>query len=206
MSKLNRLVHGIGFNSGKFPASFENRSLKEYSQWANMLRRCGNDFLITRPTYYGVTCSDNFKDYSFFYEWCNRQVGFKNKDSKGKSWQLDKDLLVKGNKVYSEDVCVFVPHRINCLLINKELHRGEYPVGVYKDKRPSMVNSGYRARCSIGSSKCIDIGMSDTVEGAFAIYKAFKESLIKQVANEYRTQLDPRAYQALMNYQVEITD
>lgn len=62
------------------------------------------------------------------------------------------------------------------------------------------------SRCNRGEGLLQYLGYFDTQEEAFQAYKTFKESYIKQVANEYSYQLDPRAYQALMNYQVEITD
>ena len=48
---------------------------------------------------------------------------------------LDKDILIKGNKIYSQDTCIFVPKAINSLFTNRKRFRGEYPIGVYKGKK-----------------------------------------------------------------------
>ena len=45
-----------------------------------------------------------------------------------------------------------------------------------------------------------------TEEEAFLAYKREKESFIKEVANKYKDKLSDIAYNALMNYEVEITD
>ena len=37
-------------------------------------------------------------------------------------------------------------------------------------------------------------------------YKDAKESFVKEQAEKWKGKIDPRAYKALMNYQVEITD
>ncbi|WP_423172691.1 hypothetical protein, partial [Stenotrophomonas sp. CASM112] len=55
----------------------------------------------------------------------HRQVGFG-----VKGFELDKDLLIKGNKVYSENTCIFIPAEINLLLIKREASRGEHLIGV----------------------------------------------------------------------------
>ena len=41
---------------------------------------------------------------------------------------------------------------------------------------------------------------------AFNAYKQAKEAFIKEQANKWKSEIDPRAYEALMNYTVEITD
>lgn len=74
-------------------------------------------------------------------------------------------------------------------------------MGVTLDKRGTK----YTARCCVANGRKV-LGFFNTAEEAFHAYKMFKENLIKQVANEYKHQLDPRAYQALLDYQVEITD
>ena len=116
-------------------------------------------------------------------------------------FQLDKDILVKGNKLYSPDTCLFVPKEINTLLTHRRKDKGLYPVGVsYKPR----INR-YRAQIS-KFKKVIHLGCFITPEEAFQAYKTAKEAYIKEVAEIYKDQIDPRVYEALMNYQVEITD
>ena len=205
MYKSSKLVQGIGTKGMTYPTK-DNADNMEcsriYQLWLNMLTRCTQKCWDKYPTYTGVTCSENFKSYTYFYEWCQIQVGFKNKDEKGISWNLDKDLLVKGNKVYSEDTCVFVPLRLNLLLTNRESSRGEWPIGVYRSKNKKQ----FRSMCSNGTGKRKHLGYFNTPQEAFQAYKTYKEALIKQVANEYKEQLDCRVYEALMNYEVNEND
>jgi len=201
MRNTNKLVRGIGVKGMDYPVQSNGKEAKEYALWSSMLTRCTEKLWVRRPTYTGTTCSENFKNYSFFYEWCQEQVGFKNKDEYGESWHLDKDLLVKSNKLYSEDTCVFVPQEINTLIVRRNNHRGKHRIGVYLDK--DVVS--YVSQCSL-KGKRVYLGRYRTGEDAFRAYKTYKENLIKQVANEYKSQLDLRVYQALINYTVEITD
>jgi hypothetical protein len=62
--------------------------------------------------------------------------------------QLDKDILVKGNKVYSPDACVFVPQCINILFTKSHKShktKEKLPMGVNFDSKRNK----YRAYCSI---------------------------------------------------------
>lgn len=112
LHKSNKRVSGIGVKGLEYSTKVDGKMAREYRLWTDMLLRCTEKFWIKRPTYIGTTCSENFKSYTYFYEWCNKQIGFGNKDENGKSWNLDKDLLVKGNKVYSEDTCVFCTSKV----------------------------------------------------------------------------------------------
>ena len=203
MRNSNKLVRGIGIKGDKYSSWDGKEILKEYSLWNDMLFRCTEKCWAKRQTYLGVTCSDSFKSYTFFYEWCQEQIGFTNKDEKGRHWQLDKDVLFKNSKIYSEDTCVFVPARINSLLIKVAARRGEWPIGVYWSKKGS---GSFNSYCSDSHSKVRHLGCFNTPQEAFLAYKTFKEALIKQVANEYKEQLDPRVYEALMNYEVNEND
>lgn len=202
IDEVKALVQGVGFNEGKYLVCEAGVKTKEYSLWRSMLERCTPKFWITHPTYVGTTHSENFKSYTFFHEWCQEQKGFKSIDENNRYWQLDKDLLLRGNKHYSEDTCVFVPQRLNKLLIKSDACRGELQVGVHRLAK----GRGYIAKCNIGTGTQKYLGYFKTPQEAFQAYKTFKEALIKEVANEYKEQLDYRVYEALMNYEVNEND
>ena len=195
-------VYGIGVVGNKYPSRVNGVLTKEYVLWNNMLSRCYSDTSKKRnPTYIGCEVSDNFKSYEYFYEWCHSQIGF-GVEGNGNPFQLDKDLLIKGNKVYSEYSCVFIPTEINSLLTKSTASRGEYLIGVCWDK----TNKAFRAMVSKNKGKRENLGCFNTELEAFNAYKKSKESFVKEQANKFKSQIDIRAYNALMNYTVEITD
>ena len=191
-------VYDIGILGTKYPSAVNGVKTKEYNLWMNMLRRCYSDaYKKRKPTYESCEVSDNFKSYEYFYEWCNNQFGFNNKD-----WQLDKDLLIKGNKVYSESTCVFIPQEINSLLLKSDKKRGEYLIGVSW----SNTNKAFVAMVNKNKGKQEWLGSFNTELEAFNAYKIAKESFVKEQAEKWKGKIDNRAYNALMNYTVEITD
>ena len=195
-------VYGVGILGTKYPSKVSGVTTKEYVPWCSMLKRCYSDsYKKKNPTYKDCEVSENFKSYEYFYEWCHKQVGFGN-DGNGNPFHLDKDLLIKGNKVYSENTCIFIPSEINSLLIKREALRGEYLIGVYWSK----TNKAFRARVNKNKGASEHLGYFNTELEAFNAYKVAKETYIKEQANKFKSQIDPRAYEALMNYQVETTD
>ena len=191
-------VCGVGVLGTRYPSSEYGVQTKEYKLWTGMLTRCyNNSFKKQRPTYEGCEVSDKFKSYEYFYEWCHKQTGFSNE-----GWQLDKDLLTKGNKVYNESACVFIPSEINSLLINCTASRGKHLIGVSWCKR----DKAFIARVNRNKGGSEYLGLFNTELEAFNAYKTAKESFIKEQANKWKDKIDPRAYNALMNYTVEITD
>ena len=119
---------------------------------------------------------------------------------------LDKDILVKHNKIYSSETCVFVPHAINSLFVKRDKVRGESVIGTSPTK-----NGKYQVHCNLinpetGKSKCEYLGICETQEKAFEIYKYYKEKNIKEFADYYKEQIPDKLYQALYDYEVEITD
>ena len=191
-------VYGVGILGTKYPSKINGIKTKEYSLWMNMLRRCYSDkYQKKYPTYEGCEVSDKLKSYEYFYEWCHKQVGFNNQ-----GWHLDKDLLIKGNKVYSENTCVFIPREINLLLVKCEASRGEHLIGVHW----CNTKKAFVAQVGKNKGKQEHLGFFNTEIEAFNAYKTAKESFIKEQSNKFKSQIDERAYEALMNYTVEITD
>ena len=172
-------------------------STKSYKVWNRMLQRCYNENLRhLHQTYADCVMSDDFKYYSKFKEWFENQIG-SNQDS----WHLDKDILVKGNKVYSAETCCFVPHEINSLIISANAARGELPVGVYYEKDTGKL----KVRVSI-DGKTKHIGRYTCKLEAFNAYKQAKENHIKKVADKYKDVIDPRVYEALYTWTISIDD
>ena len=191
-------VYGVGVVGIKYLTYEGGRGTKEYKLWCNMLERCYSTTHKKKyPTYEGCEVSDNFKSYEYFYEWCNKQIG-----SSNESWHLDKDLLIKGNKVYSESTCVFIPSEINLLLVKNTASRGKHLIGVSW----SNTNKSFVAQVKKNKGKREHLGSFKTELEAYKAYKEAKESFIKEQANKWKGQIDERAYYALINYQVDITD
>ena len=196
---MNKLLYGVGFNDKTRPAKVDGKNVKEYDLWQNMLKRCfSEEYQTKRPTYKGCNVSDNFLNYTFFYEWCQEQIGFGKVDDKGRSWCLDKDLLFTDNKTYSETACVFVPHEINLFFTDRGNARGEYPLGVSFHK----ASGKFVAQCAVNSKLQRHLGLFDTPEEAFAAYKPFKEALCKQLALKWKDEIDERLFNAMMNWQI----
>ena len=191
-------VFGVGVLGTKYQSSVNGIHTKEYMLWCHMLERCYSDtYQKEQPTYEGCEVSDNFKSYEYFYEWCHKQVGFDNQ-----GWHLDKDLLVKGNKVYSESTCVFIPREINQILVKSTASRGKYLIGVCWDK----TKKAFKASVNKNKGKQAYLGLFNTEIEAFKAYKQAKEAFIKEQANKWKDNIDIRAYDALMNYEVNIDD
>ena len=195
-------VYGVGVLGAKYQSTINGVLTKGYTLWCNMLKRCYSDtYQKKQPTYAGCEVSENFKSYEYFYEWCNKQIGFGN-DGNGNPFHLDKDLLVKGSKIYSEDSCVFIPSEINKVLTKRTASRGEHLIGVSWDN----TNKAFVARVGKNKGRSEHLGLFKTELEAFEAYKHAKEAFVKEQANKWKGQIDDRAYNALMNYTVDITD
>lgn len=94
-----------------------------------------------------------------------------------------------------------IPPELNTLIIKCDNARGSYPVGVTAIKK----RNAFSSRLSVGGFRKY-LGYYKTPEEAFYAYKEAKEEYVKEQANKWKDQIDPRAYKALMNYEVEIDD
>ncbi len=197
MGRKRSLVYGVGVNDWVGFTYIGGNPIKEYQLWVNMLKRCFDDKIKQEyPTYQGVTCSKEWLSMTKFIEDVSQMRGYVLS-----GWELDKDILQKGNKLYSKDTCCFVPLEVNILLTKCDKARGEYPVGVYFDKHAGK----FMAKLNINGKRKFLGRFTSPIE-AFQAYKVAKEAYIKVVAEKWKDQLDERVYQALLDYTVSIDD
>ena len=90
-------IYGVAYNNGEYKV----RGCKIYTLWRNMLKRCLSDeYKLRNPSYAECAVCNSWLDFSTFKKWVLTQ------DYENKS--LDKDLLIRGNKIYSPDTCIFI--------------------------------------------------------------------------------------------------
>ena len=194
----DRSVYKIGYISeGSFSVAINGKHTLYYEIWKGLLRRCYSlEFHKKQPAYKGCTVCKEWHNFQVFAKWMSENYY----EIQDHEMQLDKDILVKGNKVYSPETCCFVPQNINKLFTKTDKARGEFPIGVtFKENK-------YISNCCNGKKKSIYLGAFSTFEEAFKAYKIGKEKVIKEIAEKYKSQIPEKLYNALMNYQVEITD
>ena len=207
-------VFGHGYygvdKNGNVPKTKEFKDGKlcstwEYNKWMNMLKRCfDNKYKEKRPTYKDTACCERWLYFANFledFEILKQEYSW----NENEKLNLDKDILHKGNKLYSLENCVLVPDYINSLFIKRDAKRGEYPIGVCYNKGAKK----YQAFCSI-NGKQISLGLYNTPEEAFNAYKQAKENEIKRIVNDCVSKgfitKDSRLYKAMISYQIEIDD
>lgn len=186
-------VCGVGYvGLGKYKAKRNGTLTNAYNIWAHMIKRCYSvASLREKPTYIGCSVDERWHNFQVFAEWfAHNYVEW---------WSLDKDILFKGNKIYSPETCCFVPQEINKLFVKANKTRGNLPIGVSSSSRK------FEAALSKGGKREI-VGYFRTPEKAFKAYKRAKEKEIKDVARVCKNLITEPCYQALINYKVEIND
>lgn len=151
MKSTPRLLYGVGINDADYVVKkwetigyVEGKRKQKlvwecpyYRAWKGMLERCHSTKYQERfPTYKGCSVSVDWLTFSVFKAWMEKQ--------QWEGLQLDKDLLVSGNKVYSPETCVFVTKEVNTFTTDRGNDRGEWLVGVYLDKGTNK----FRSQCS----------------------------------------------------------
>ena len=198
-----RRYYDKGFlGEGKYKMSENRKHTKEYKIWYDMIQRCYDPKHQERyPTYKGCKVEDYWLNFQHMGEWIEENYY----EIPSEKICLDKDILYKGNKIYSRKTCIFVPQRINTLFIKCNNSRGKDPIGV--DQLPS---GNYRVHCNNGYGKYIYLGVYSTKEEAFRIYKEYKENVIKETIDSYEGIIPEPHYsrlkEAMYNYEVEIDD
>ncbi|KAF1026167.1 MAG: hypothetical protein GAK29_01429 [Acinetobacter bereziniae] len=197
-----KIIYDVGINDIGVSLNKIDNGKRAYTVWESMLSRCYSDkFIKKNPTYINCQVEESFKSFKSFYEFVSKMKGFNSIDSSGSFYQLDKDLLKRGNKLYSRDNICFVPSEINNFLLNCSVARGRYPIGV------CLHTDGIRFRSQIKSmGKKRHIGLFDNEHDAFVAYKIEKEKYAKYLADKWFESIDYKAYEALIRFVVDIND
>jgi len=183
-----KLVCGVGINDADYtvqPVVFGKRVMCPfYEAWKNMLVRCYDPrYHAKQPTYIGCSVAPEWHGFMAFRAWMIRQNWVGN--------DLDKDILVPGNKVYSPQTCVFISSGLNNFTTDSASARGEWPTGVYLDKH----NGKFKAQCcNPFSGKQEYLGLFTCPDAAHEAWRARKHELSLQLAEQ---QTDPRLAAAL---------
>lgn len=184
-------IFGIGYlGEGSYKASRNNRKL--YNCWMHMLERCYTEnYHKLCPTYKDAYVCDEWHDFQNFAKWYEDNYYEIDKYES----HLDKDILVKGNKVYSPETCVFVPENINSTFSGHSNNSNNL-LGI----KLTEANT-YQAR--VGKKK---LKTYKTLDEAFENYKAYKEGLIKDLANTYKENIPYKLYNSMISWSINIED
>jgi hypothetical protein len=178
LADLKPTVCGVGYSDVNATYK-EGRQLKSYVTWKDMLKRCySSKCQEIQPTYIGCTVADEWKYYSNFKKFYDKHYR--------EGFQIDKDILFPGNKIYSKKTCRFIPEALNLLLVDSANTRGSFPLGVSRHRNK------FQAICRIPPvltdkemSYKKRLGLFSTPEDAAKVYRLFKDSIIKQCAYKY---------------------
>jgi hypothetical protein len=179
------LLYGVGIDDITSTPGTDNWS---HRVWHRMLDCCYNEYSTrSRATYDDCTVSPCWHRYSDFGAWFDQNSIV--------DYQLDKDILMPGNRVYSPDTCCFVPSHINMVVRwRRKVPRSGYP-GV------TMFGSGFQAQIMHGGSTLLGEWRADALE-AHCDWQRMKAGVVDNNLRAYLRELAPdlRVVRALIKY------
>ena len=196
-------IFGVGYlGEGEYKTTENGKHTDEYNIWYNMLMRCYDPKCHKKYSTYKECAVENYLlNFQHMGEWIKNNYY----EIPGEQMCLDKDILCKGNKIYSRDTCIFVPNRINTLFVKRDNDRGDNPIGV-----SDLPSGNYQVQCNNEHGESVYLGVYSSKEEAFQIYKEYKEKIIKEVIDSYEGIIPEPYYSklktAMYNYKVEIDD
>lgn len=185
-------VFGIGYiGIGKYKCSENGRLTQVYNIWSRMLQRCYAP--ETNPgfsTYVGCHTCVEWHDFQNFAKW------YYNNPYYGLGYDLDKDLIIKGNRMYSPYTCTLIPRELNKAISTTYCSNSGLPIGVYQ--------SGDRYIAFVrGYIEGDYLGTYSTAEEAKYYRDIAKKNHILNLASKWGHCIDYRAYNALVNWIVD---
>jgi len=199
-SPYDKSICGVGYiGEGKFDAYNKGVPTLAYSSWQRVISRSYNEkFKIRCTTYKDCTCSKEWLNFQCFALWFSENYY----EVEGYKMNVDKDILIKHNKLYSAETCIIVPHNINGLFVKSDAIRGKTCIGTTYN----IEKNKFLASCKDNKGSTKYLGQHDTEMKGFLAYKTYKEKLIKQIADEFKDKIPIKLYDALYRYEVEFTD
>jgi hypothetical protein len=161
-----------------------NTQNKAYTAWRNMIERCNNEYYF--PRYSDCQVCEEWYNYQNFAVWYHGNI-YSVEDER---MELDKDILVKGNRLYSPETCIFVPKRINLFFAHKSENEGVIDEGNW-----------HRARIwDNKKKKSINLNTYETYEEAREVYKDAKRKQLELILEEYKYKLPILVWDAIASY------
>ena len=181
-------ICGVGINNANYHTQWKEGGVRKicpfYKCWRHMIERCYSKKVLSRcPSYSGCSVDPSWHYFMTFKAWMETQ------DWEGK--QLDKDLKVKGNKVYGPDTCYFIPSNVNTFLTENKLNNTGLPVGVV------LWGGRYKAQISNLGRGRLTFGNYLTESEAAEAYGKKKVELANELADQ---QTDPIISEMLRRY------
>lgn len=174
--KAKRMVCGVGIND-----MYGVSELQSYKTWDAMIRRCYTSH-SNKPTYVGCSVSSEWLLFSNFKKWFD--------DNYIEGYQLDKDILVNGNKIYSAATCCFVPQRINVLFRSMRSDKCVFQHSTYR----------YYAEFTVNHER-VNLGHFDSREEANKVAREYERKMMLQTIEEYiaKGEITHEVYNAIKN-------
>ena len=135
--------YGQYIGKGEFKTHYYKNGKKkptfEYNKWRWMLLRCYDEKELTKePSYIGCSVCDEWMNFQNFAAW------IQSNKYECEDLELDKDLLVKNNKIYSPSNCCLLPHEINyAISMCDSADRHLFLINKYKDVLPKHIYDVY---------------------------------------------------------------
>lgn len=186
-------ICGIGY-LGKERLIAKNPEIREcYDVWRQMLNRCYNMNTQTKhKSYKDCYVCEEWHNFSNFKEWYYKH---KYKCNSNYRLELDKDILVKNNKIYSPDTCILVPNCINGFFISLNKPR-------IKEIKNKHKQNKFQLMISIHNNSKF-FGTYNTKSEAEEKYYVFKKQILIDLCNECKSFMPDEIYKLLINYNIK---
>lgn len=183
----DRTIAGVGYiGEGKYDSPRSKGEKSAYHTWRDMIERCYNEELrYLHPAYLDCEVCKEWHNFQNFGKWYENNYYEVLTDR----LHLDKDILIKGNKLYSPETCVFVPQRINILFIEKP----------NKHNLPSGINIAQSGKYHVNYNGK-GHGNYLTLEEAVAEHDKYKRIHIKELVNQYKDILPQNVKKVLLEW------